>query len=111
MSVKKSGPGQEPESGDGPALVEIPRFMGRNIPSIDRLIIKVVPPVLIAAVIVMVIMDPEGAAGVISNMRTFVTGRFTWLFIVYSLIAVGVCIWLAASRVGKIRLGGAQGKA
>ena len=110
MSVKEADPKQGPGDGENPAPVEVPRFMGRNIPSIDRLIIKVVPPLLIAAVILMVVLNPEGAAGGISNMRTFVTGRFTWLFIVYSLIAVVVCIWLAASRVGKIRLGGPKAK-
>ncbi|KAA0977198.1 BCCT family transporter [Paeniglutamicibacter gangotriensis] len=95
---------------DKPAPVTVPRFMGRDIPPLDRLIIKVLPPVLIAGVIGLVIANPEGAAAVISDMRTFVTGKFTWLFIVYSLIAVAVCTWLAVSKVGKIRLGGPKAK-
>nr|WP_209912102.1 BCCT family transporter [Paeniglutamicibacter psychrophenolicus] len=84
--------------------------MGRDIPPLDRLVIKVLPPVLIATVILLVILNPVGAAKVISNMRTFVTGKFTWLFIMYSIIAVAVCVWLAVSRVGKVRLGGPKSK-
>ena len=58
----------------------------------DRLLIKVVPPVLILALIGMVLLNPTGVADVISTMRTFVTGEFTWFFVVYSLAAVGVCV-------------------
>ena len=73
----------------------------------DRLLIKVVPPVLILALIGVVLLNPTGVADVISTMRTFVTGEFTWFFVVYSLVAVGVCVWLAFDRrVGDIRLGG-----
>ena len=110
MSVDNSEHTKSPGNKGEPEPVEVPRFMGRNIPPMDRLVIKVVPPVLIATVILVVVLNPEGAAEVISRMRTFVTGKFTWLFIFYSIIAVAVCIWLAVSRVGKIRLGGPKAK-
>lgn len=90
--------------------VELPRFMGRHIPPIDRLLIRVIPPVLIVAVMIWVLGNPEAASATISKMRTFVTGKFTWLFILYSVFTVGVCIWLSMSRVGKIRLGGPKAK-
>ena len=90
--------------------VELPRFMGRHIPPIDRLLIRVIPPVLIVAVMIWVLGNPEAASAAISEMRTFVTGKFTWLFILYSVFTVGVCIWLSMSRVGKIRLGGPKAK-
>lgn len=90
--------------------VELPRFMGRHIPPIDRLLIRVIPPVLIVAVMIWVLGNPEAASAAISEMRTFVTGKFTWLFILYSVFTVGVCIWLSVSRVGKIRLGGPKAK-
>ena len=86
--------------------VTVPRFRGRHLPALDRLVITVLPPLLIIAVLVVVTMDPGGAAEAISTARTFVTGNFTWLFILYSLVAVAVCVWLVVSRVGSIRLGG-----
>ncbi len=93
-----------------PRRVELPRFRGRVIPPIDRAIIKIVPPVLIVALIISVTVNPAGAADVIGQFRTFVTSGFTWFFVLYSLIALGVCCWLAFSRVGKIRLGGSKAK-
>lgn len=90
--------------------VELPRFRGRLIPPLDRAIIKILPPVLILALIIAVTVNPSGAAEVINQLRTFVTSGFTWLFILYSLIAVAVCVWLSVSRVGKIRLGGPKAK-
>lgn len=90
--------------------IEVPRFMGRQIPPLDRLLITVIPPVLIVAAVVWVIADSEGAAATISTMRTFVTGEFTWLFVIYSLIALSVCIWAAFSKFGKVRLGGPKAK-
>lgn len=84
----------------------LPRFRGQQIPPLDRVIIKTAPPLLIAAVVIIVISNPVGAAELIDRMRTFVTAGFTWHFILYSLIAVGMCLWLAVSRAGSIRLGG-----
>ena len=112
MTIDNSDPAlpSAAEHVDEPVPVVVPRFMGRDIPPVDRLIIKVLPPVLIAAMVGVVIANPEGAASVISDLRTFVTGKFTWLFVLYSIIAVAVCIWLAVSKVGKIRLGGPKSK-
>lgn len=105
----------EAQAADGnpqekPRKVELPRFRGRLIPPLDRAIIKILPPVLILALIIAVTVNPSGAAEVINQLRTFVTSGFTWLFILYSLIAVAVCVWLSVSRVGKIRLGGPKAK-
>jgi glycine betaine transporter len=56
-------------------------------------------------------MNPDGVASVISELRTLVTGGFTWLFVVYSLFAVAVCAWLIFSKVGsRVRLGGPNAK-
>lgn len=90
--------------------VELPRFRGRVAPPLDRAIIKILPPVLIIGLIIVVTMNPGGAADVIGQLRTFVTSNFTWLFVLYSLVALTVCCWLAFSRVGKIRLGGPKAK-
>lgn len=98
------------ESSDEQPPVEVPRFMGRQIPPIDRLLITIIPPVLIIAAVIWVILNPTGAAETISSMRTFVTGEFTWLFIIYSLVALIVCIWAAFSKFGTVRRGGPKAK-
>jgi len=102
--------GERPSQDEDKPTVEVPRFMGRQIPPLDRLLIMVIPPVLIIAAVIWVILDSQGAASTISTMRTFVTGEFTWLFVIYSLIALGVCVWAAFSKFGKVRLGGPQAK-
>ena len=100
---------QSAESGEKPP-VEVPRFMGRQSPPLDRVLIMVIPPVLIVAAVVWVIVDSDGAAQAISTLRTFVTSEFTWLFIIYSLVALIVCAWAAFSKFGKVRLGGPTAK-
>ncbi|SFU97919.1 BCCT family transporter [Halomonas korlensis] len=91
--------------------VAVPRFTGRDLPPLGRLIIQFAPPIAIIALIVMVLRTPDGVAAVIFDMRTYVTGGFTWLFILYSLFAVAVCGWLAFSKVGsRVRLGGPKAK-
>lgn len=102
--------GQVPADDARKTPVAVPRFMGRQIPPLDRLLITIIPPVLIVAAVVWVIADSEGAAAAIATLRTFVTGEFTWLFVIYSLIALGVCIWAAFSKFGKVRLGGPKAR-
>ncbi|PRY73174.1 BCCT family transporter [Halomonas ventosae] len=91
--------------------VTVPRFTGRDLPPIGRLVIQFAPPIAIIALIVMVLRNPDGVASVIFDLRTYVTGGFTWLFILYSLFAVAVCGWLVFSKVGnRVRLGGPKAK-
>jgi len=91
--------------------VTVPRFTGRDLPPIGRLVIQFSPPIAIIMLIVMVLRNPDGLAAVIFNLRTYVTGGFTWLFILYSLFAVAVCSWLVFSKVGsRVRLGGPNAK-
>ncbi|TXH39663.1 MAG: BCCT family transporter [Burkholderiaceae bacterium] len=91
--------------------VTIPRFTGRDLPDVSRFLIQFLPPLAIILLIATVLMNPDGVASVISELRTFVTGGFTWLFVVYSLFAVAVCAWLIFSKVGsRVRLGGPNAK-
>lgn len=90
----------------GTSTASAPGSQGRDLPHPDRAVLMVLPPVLILAVLVTVTINPSGAAEAISVARTFVTEHFTWLFIVYSIVAVAVCGWLVCSRVGAVRLGG-----
>ena len=91
--------------------VTIPRFTGRDLPDVSRFLIQFLPPLAIILLIATVLMNPDGVASVISELRTLVTGGFTWLFVVYSLFAVAVCAWLIFSKVGsRVRLGGPNAK-
>lgn len=107
-------PGGAADNGTGPAgataEVPLPRFRGRIIPPLDRAVITAAPPLLIVAAIIAVVLDPGGAADLISSARTLVTRHFTWLFVLYSIAAAGVCLWLVFAKVGKVRLGGPQAK-
>ena len=78
--------------------VTIPRFTGRDLPDVSRFLIQFLPPLAIILLIATVLMNPDGVASVISELRTFVTGGFTWLFVVYSLFAVAVSAWVARTR-------------
>lgn len=99
------------EDADSPRQkVTLPRFRGRVIPPLDRAIIMAAPPVLIVLVIVYVLFNQQGAAAIIDAGRTFVTNGFGWLFVLYSLSAVVVIIWAAASKWGTVRLGGPKAR-
>lgn len=112
MSDKKSMQGQAAGGHGGTGAVAIPRLTGKDLPPFGRLIIQLAPPLAIMLLIAAVLTKPDSVAGVISEMRTFVTGGFSWLFVVYSLFAVGVCAWLIFGKVGKrVRLGGPNAKA
>ena len=86
--------------------VDLPASADSRSPALDRTIIMVLPPLLIVGVVIAVILAPDASANLISNLRSFVTGGFTWWFVLYSLIAVAVCVWLCISPLGRIRLGG-----
>lgn len=92
-------------------MLAVPRFTGRDLPPLSRLIIQLTPPLAIILLISTVLTNPDGVASVISELRTFVTGGFTWLFVMYSLFAVAMCAWLIFSKVGtRTRLGGPNAK-
>ncbi len=93
-----------------PRFVSIPRFRGSKMAALDRNIIMVLPPILIVTVVIAVTVNPQGSAEVINALRTFVTSKFTWLFVAYSIIAVILCAWVAFSRVGSVRLGGPKAR-
>lgn len=84
----------------------LPRFRGTVIPPLDSLIIKVLPPILIILVVAAVIMNPTGVSDIIQYLRTKITSGWAWFIILYSLVSVGMCIWLTFSKLGKVRLGG-----
>lgn len=106
------GAADAPEGGSraDERTVDLPRFRGFQIPALDRAIIMALPPLLIVGVVIAVIAAPDASADLISRLRSFVTGGFTWWFVLYSLIAVAVCGWLCVSPLGRIRLGGPKAR-
>ena len=111
MTSKKTEHNKSVSVGAPSDPVTIPRFTGRDLPHISRLLIQFLPPLAIISLVVSVLVNPDGVASVISTLRTFVTGQFTWLFVLYSLFAVAVCAWLIFSKVGsRVRLGGPNAK-
>lgn len=111
MTSKKTEHNKSVSAGAPSDPVTIPRFTGRDLPHISRLLIQFLPPLAIISLVVSVLMNPDGVASVISTLRTFVTGQFTWLFVLYSLFAVAVCAWLIFSKIGsRVRLGGPNAK-
>lgn len=111
MTSKKTEHNKSVSAGAPSDPVIIPRFTGRDLPHISRLLIQFLPPLAIISLVVSVLVSPDGVASVISTLRTFVTGQFTWLFVLYSLFAVAVCAWLIFSKLGsRVRLGGPDAK-
>ena len=58
----------------------------------DDRIIKTVSLVLVAVVVVFAVLNGEAAARAIGSFRTFVTGNFTWYFVVLATMALMFCI-------------------
>ena len=90
----------------GKTQASLPRFRGTVIPPLDSLIIKVLPPILIILVVVAVTVNPSGVSDMIQFLRTKITSGWAWFIILYSLVSVGMCVWLTFSKLGKVRLGG-----
>ena len=53
---------------------------------------------------------PDASAAVLEEMYTYISRDFGILYLLASVAAIGFLVWLAASRYGKVRLGGDDGK-
>ncbi|GAB3253394.1 BCCT family transporter [Arthrobacter pigmenti] len=78
---------------------------------VDDTVIKWLAVIGIIAILTFAIALPDVAADAIGAGRTFVTEYFTWFFVLYSVLALGICAWLAFGRFGSVRLGGPHAKA
>ena len=58
--------------------------------------------------ITIIFLDSAGAA--FSDLRTWVTTKFDWVFTIAMNIFVVFCLFIAYSKLGRIRLGGADAK-
>ncbi|WP_253905065.1 BCCT family transporter [Arthrobacter sp. H14] len=90
------------------AGVETPKEAKRRM--FDDGIIKWLSVVFVVAILAFAVAVPDAAADAIGVARTFVTEYFTWFFVLYSILALGVCGWLAFGRFGRTRLGGPGAK-
>ena len=71
------------------------------------------PVFFLSAALVLVVsfatlLFPATAQGVLSSAKTFTLDRFDWLFAATPVLVLAFCLVLAASPLGRIRLGGAN---
>lgn len=65
----------------------------------------IVSSLLIVGFIIFGVLFTETAGAVFSFLQTFITTKFGWFFIILVNIALVLCLYLAMSRYGDIRLG------
>lgn len=65
----------------------------------------IVSSLLIVGFIIFGVLFTETAGAVFSFLQTFITTKFGWFFIILVNIALVLCLYLALSRYGDIRLG------
>ncbi len=61
---------------------------------------------VVLAVTVPSVLNPEGASAVVNTVLAFITGQFGWWFLVFGLGILGFLLWLAFGRYGNIVMGG-----
>ena len=76
----------------------------------DDTIIKGVSLAIVGFVVIVAMASAETAADAIGDFRTGVTQYFTWYFVVLATLALLFCVYMAASRRGKMVLGGPNAK-
>ena len=54
--------------------------------------------------------NAEGFIDIVNNMRTFVTQNFSWWIVLATFLTLAGSVYIAASKYGKIRLGGKDAK-
>ena len=65
---------------------------------------------LSVALVVLTMLFQEQAAGIFVNLRTWITSAFDWFFMIAANIFVLFGLGLAVSKLGRVRLGGADAK-
>ncbi len=91
---------------DRPGVILGPEGLGCG----DDAIIKVLSLAVVGGVVVVAVVSAEGAASAIGGFRTGVTQYFTWYFVVLASLALFYCVYMAASRRGRIVLAGPDAK-
>ena len=66
--------------------------------------------VLVIAFVIGTLMFPESAATLFGDMKLWVTTRFDWTFMISANFFVLFCLYLACSKLGRVRLGGQDAK-
>ncbi|WP_207894371.1 BCCT family transporter [Tamaricihabitans halophyticus] len=65
---------------------------------------------LVAIIVVPVAIDPDRGKQALDAVLGFLTGKFGWLYLWFAVAVAGLLIWLAFSKYGKIKFGGAKDK-
>jgi BCCT family betaine/carnitine transporter len=66
--------------------------------------------ILVITFVAATLLFNEQAAVVFGDMRTWITSTFDWFFLVTANILVVFCLFVAFSKVGRVRLGGNDAK-
>ena len=61
-------------------------------------------------IVIATLLFQEQASAIFADMRIWVTSTFDWFFLIAANIFVIFCLWIAASRLGRIRLGGVEAR-
>ncbi|WP_165248487.1 BCCT family transporter [Adlercreutzia sp. ZJ141] len=97
---------QENETGeiDPEAKQDQANRLGRKVS--HDFIIRGIAVAVVAASLLVAIVSPEGFIAVVDNIRTFVTQYCSWWIVLMTFLSFAVCVFVAFSKYGKIRLGG-----
>ncbi|MEF9841035.1 MAG: BCCT family transporter [Raoultibacter sp.] len=76
----------------------------------DDIAIRVATTIAIGLVVLGAVLSPQAAAEGIQGIRTFITQYFSWWIILAATLTLLLCLWVALSKYGRIRLGGPNAK-
>lgn len=66
--------------------------------------------IFVVAFVVGTLLFQEQAAGFFVDMRTWITTKFDWFFVITADFLIIFCLAIAVTKLGRIRLGGADAK-
>ena len=69
-----------------------------------------VSAILVLVFVASTLLFLSTAADVFTNMRTWITSTFDWFFVITADILVLFCLYVAFSKLGRVRLGGVDAK-
>ena len=101
---------QENETGevDLEAKPDTMSRLGRTVK--HDFIIRGIAVVVVALSLIVAAISADAFTDAVNNMRTFVTQYCSWWIVLATFMTLAVCVFIAASKYGKVRLGGKNAK-
>ena len=66
--------------------------------------------ILLFAIVLAVFFFPDASSNVINTIHTFITTKLGFYYILFGIGSLGFCIWISASRYGRIKFGRPEDK-